>query len=160
MRATEKDVVATVLRKVADAIKGLDSEEWHAVVDGDFKVEIAVQRGREERAGERTDSIASEELVEIVRALNEATTREAGLAVLEKRCPSKENLVQLSRHLDIPVQRRDASDKMRKRIVETTIGFRLRSRAVQGALPTGGPKASLPPLEVADGSKATTTRDG
>ncbi len=133
--ALEKDVVAAVLRKVADAIKNLDARDWGSVVEGNFKLEISVPLARESHPESEAGALSESDLADIARMLNEAASRDAGQAVLDARSPSKDGLLQLARHLDVRAQKRDPNDKIRDRIIEATIGFRLRSRAVQGGKP-------------------------
>lgn len=148
MDLTNKEVVATLFRKVADAIKRLEPDDWEAVLAGNFTVELLANGGFSHRppAGKGTQS--TKELAGIRQALNEAHSRQSALALLAERCPSKDSLLQLSRYLDLPAQKRESIEKLQERIVEGTIGFRLRSRAVQGELPgpvRAPPSAPIPP---------------
>lgn len=55
-----------------------------------------------------------------------------GAALLRRAAPTKTDLVNLARHLDLPVSKRDTVEQLSDRIVDTTIGYRLRSAAIRG----------------------------
>lgn len=133
--ANDKDVVVAVLRKVADAIKNLDSADWAAVLDGNFRVDIVIPAARDQQPDSGAVSLSEGDLADIARLLNDATSREAGQTLFDARNLSKDGILQLARHLDVRAQKRDPVDKIKERIIEATIGFRLRSRAVQGGKP-------------------------
>lgn len=132
MEPTNKDVVAALFRKMSEAVKRLEPDDWMAVLDGNFTVTILVNssfpHGQQGGKGNWNTS----DFADILQALREAQTRQAALALLQERCPSKEGLLQLTRFLDLPGQKRESLEKLQNRIIERTVGFRLRSRAVQG----------------------------
>src|SRR5207244_4061407 len=98
-------------RKVTDAIKRLEPDDWEAVLAGKFTVEILVNGGssRPQQGGKVAP--ITQDLSGIRQALNEAQSRQSAQALLEERCPSKESLLQLSRYLDLPAQKRDSIEK-------------------------------------------------
>lgn len=67
---------------------------------------------------------------EIIGGLNEANDRDIALDLLSSM--NKKCLELVARALDIAIQRTDKVDTLRKKIVESTVGARLRSSAIQG----------------------------
>lgn len=96
------------------------------------------------------------------------TSREEGIAHLDDLGLSRAGLEKLARALDLPVGRSDRVDRLKERIVEATIGYRLRSGAIKGEVATTGgigPKAaesSAPSVapEVPEGHGATEVHMG
>ena len=69
---------------------------------------------------------------EIVEKLDSLTAREMGRDLLVSVFPTKTSLEKFARFLDLPVNRTDSLDNLLDKIVESEIGARLRSSAVQG----------------------------
>ncbi len=73
--------------------------------------------------------LSPEQVAETLRSLD---TREEGLRILTDFCSARKDLQSLAIYIDIPNSRRDSIPTLRERIIEATIGYRLRSRAIQG----------------------------
>ena len=58
-------------------------------------------------------------------------SREDGFKLLVDKCSSRLDLEVLARKLDIPFTKKDIIEKLKDKIIEGTIGFRLRSQAIQ-----------------------------
>ena len=68
----------------------------------------------------------------IVAELLALQSRDAGNGLLREKAPNRRGLEAVARFLQLPVQRDDTVDRLRAKIVENTIGSRLRSDAIQG----------------------------
>ena len=124
---------AALLRRLADAIEGLSSEDIDAVVSGDAEIRVQRARSRSRRAVVKSRKTGSDQPCrELVEALRVLSDREAGVSLLRSRCPTKVSIEQLARFLDLPVTRDDTTGTLVERVVESEIGSRLRSEAVQG----------------------------
>jgi hypothetical protein len=60
------------------------------------------------------------------------SSREQGAQHLLSAAPTKTALQEVARYLDLPVRKSETIAELRERIVEATIGYRLRSRAIRG----------------------------
>jgi len=69
---------------------------------------------------------------EIAAKLQTLRPREAGERLLQDEAPNRPALEALARFLQLPVQRDDTIERLRAKIIENTIGSRLRSEAIQG----------------------------
>jgi hypothetical protein len=69
---------------------------------------------------------------EVAETLQKLDTREEGLRILTDFCSAKKDLQSLAIHIDIPNSKKDSIQTLRERIIEATIGYRLRSKAIQG----------------------------
>lgn len=63
--------------------------------------------------------------------LNTFQTREEGLEYLNFHCKTKKDLTALAKIIDIHFLKTDKIDQLREKIIEFTIGFKLRSAAIQ-----------------------------
>ena len=130
MPVREAELLADLLAKLASKVRRLDSRELREVMDGHYEISLTVDS--EERPQDAEPTLSGAELESAVAALANARTREDGQIVLTEQNWNKTALIALARRLDLPVQKRDPNDKIRERIVEATIGYRLRSKAIQG----------------------------
>lgn len=70
-------------------------------------------------------------LQEIVEELNNSASREIGFELLKSKCSLKADYEAIAKKLDIPFTKKDSINKLKEKIIEGTIGFRLRSQAIQ-----------------------------
>ena len=77
-------------------------------------------------------SISEEELNRIQAKLNTARSREEGYRIVEEAFPLKERLFAFAKFLDLSIQKKDKTEKIREKIVTSTVGRRLSSEAIRG----------------------------
>jgi hypothetical protein len=127
----ERHLVANFLRELARVIREMDNDEWSALRRAGFKVQVVVtKRGRPRHS--KPSPIDVKQLAAGLRALD---TTAAGMALLERECRTRAQLVELAKHLDLPAEKRDRVERLRERIVDATIGYRLRSMVIHGTKP-------------------------
>jgi hypothetical protein len=61
------------------------------------------------------------------------TEREKGLTLLRKEYVDRSFLKRLARKIDLPISDRDNIEILAEKIIEATIGYRLRSKAIQNS---------------------------
>nr|VFJ54773.1 MAG: hypothetical protein BECKFW1821A_GA0114235_10505 [Candidatus Kentron sp. FW]VFJ61041.1 MAG: hypothetical protein BECKFW1821B_GA0114236_10635 [Candidatus Kentron sp. FW] len=127
-------VMADVLNKVAQAIRRLDESEIETLLARDFHVELVpgTQKDRRNRNTTAQDTEAGKDISEVARLLGNIDDRDEGRSLLEQRVPNKDLLTRLVRHLDLPLQQRETVKRLKDKIIEATIGYRLRSQAIRG----------------------------
>jgi len=128
---SEKDLLARLLAELSRSIRALDDAEFAAALNGDVRLRVIV----EPRVRVREDEMEQIDASATVTALRQLDALAAGMDLLEREHPSKEQLLRLCRFLDLRAEKRDTVHRLRERIVEATIGFRLRSEAIQNARP-------------------------
>ena len=126
------ELAVRVLRQVAEKLQALSADECEAVLAGDSALTIMVKERRAESGRLSTKSARPEVMAEMRQRLDEFSTREDGAGYLRQRGLTKRELEQLARSLDLPVLKSDTAEKLLNKIIEATIGFRLRSEAVHG----------------------------
>lgn len=119
-------------RALAAFLRNLKDEDVLAIESGAAR--IVVER-RVSDSRRRPSSRISEPVdYELIRArLTKSQTREEGLAVLSELAPHRLHLDGLARSLDLPRRKSDNVDRLKDRIVDATIGYRLRSDAIRSA---------------------------
>lgn len=120
--------VIRVIAKVLDQISTESEETLRDIADGRATLRVVPKR-RRERA---TEHLSAADLAALKERLGGIQSREEALKVLDEACPTGKQLEQLARSLDLPIQREDTVERLRDKIVEATIGFKLRSDAIQG----------------------------
>jgi hypothetical protein len=125
------DALVAVLLGAAETLRGWGDSDLRAFLDGKRSIVVRVPpRTTAKRASddERIRSLAGE-----VRAeLGEMDSREAGLLFLDQLRLGRDDLRRLVSALDLPVSHSDNMDRLRARIVEGLIGYRLGSQAIRG----------------------------
>lgn len=122
--------ILTVFRRLSNALDSLSADELKRLSDPQYSVEIrAIRR----RSKDETTSISTDTNVEDV--INEITalgSRQDAQAVLDSRYSTRKSLEPIARRLDIPIAKQDKVEVLRDKIIEATVGARIRSQAIQG----------------------------
>lgn len=122
---------AAVLRKVASFLLTLSDEDATDLIEGRQKLELA-PRDRATKRRASASELSEREIEQILDELRSSTSRDEGDAVLARADLKKKDLEAIARFADLPVRRRDKVSDLEDRLVESTIGYRLRSRAIKG----------------------------
>ena len=123
-------LAASALRRLAAAVEQMSNEELARLNEPGTEIEIRVLR---RRAKDELPSEARLDLVDIVAKLTESPSRAEASKLLESGYETKKTLEQIARHLDVAVLRQDKAETLRDKIIEATVGARLRSEAIKGA---------------------------
>lgn len=131
--------LADAFRAVARQLAALSDEELAELVEGTATVRIETRASRQRAAqggaavrARGAAAAPTADLGELARALNEAESREQAEQLLRDGRLTAPKLKELARMLDVTIQNKDTKDKLQAKIIEGTIGFRLRSRAIRG----------------------------
>nr|WP_315251308.1 hypothetical protein [uncultured Duganella sp.] len=117
-------------KRISEALELLSGEELSRLCDPQYSVEVRVVRRRtkDDKAALPTDTVIDDAVKEITGL----PSREDAQALLSTRYPSKKALELIARRLDIPIIKQDKLEELRDKIVEATVGSRIRSQAIQG----------------------------
>ena len=131
MKKSSQDILVQLLRDCAKHIQTLSQEEFEDLLTGTVKIELKTVR-RSARKGRRGNvKIPEGQLSELRNALENIKTREEGEILLNQICKSRDDLLQMAKFLDLPVQKSDDLHRLKDKIIEATIGYRVRSAAIQ-----------------------------
>lgn len=129
-----KTNVLVVLRRLVEALDSLSEEELKKMSDPQYSIEFKAirRRSKDESKLHFTDANAEEAITQ----LSMFSSRQDAQVMLDDKYPSKKVLEVIARKLDIPITRQDKIEDLRDKIVEATVGAKIRSQAIQGT--TGG----------------------
>lgn len=122
---------ASILESVVKQLTSLPEKDQEAIVGGKASIRIVVEHlvAKRESGAAQSNSADFSSLIE---SLSDCQTRESVDEKITDAKLSKSSLQSLTRALGLPVNKDDNIARLRERIVESVIGFRLRSRAIQG----------------------------
>lgn len=133
-----KGQFVSFLRQLMRQIEGMDDAEVERILSGQFSIELRVPKARRS-----AKAACSNELVEKLKStLDRVGTREEARKLIDNSLHTKTDLMRLARVLDIPAPNRVTSEDLRDRLVEATVGYRIRSAVVRGEGSTGMSSAS------------------
>ena len=123
-----KNSISKIFNILAKELQKFSDEELADISSGKVKIKIDIINN----STTSQKSIACDINYEKIKSdLNSFQTREKGLEYLNLQCKTKKELTALAKIIDIPVQKTDKIAQLKEKIIESTIGFRLRSAAIQ-----------------------------
>lgn len=136
MRARQS-VFGDLLDGVARAVRNMSDAEFEKLVKGELRPFISFQEcgggsRRRKPSPAMPEPMSEDELRSIRTKLDAARTREEGHRIVQEALPLKERLFAFARFLDLPIGGRDRTERIRDKIVASTVGRRLASEAIRG----------------------------
>ena len=130
MNTSKGSELASILRRLADYIERRSEDDLAPL----FAQTVALKEREafRKRVNPSEGKPATLDLSDIAAQLRMLPSREAGEALLRTKGRNRSALEAIARFLQLPVQRDDTVERLRAKIVENTIGSRLRSDAIQG----------------------------
>jgi hypothetical protein len=119
-----------ILQKLASALDDLSQDELAKLLDDSYSIEIKITRKRTQE--ERPTSAHEVDIHLIIEQLTSCASREDAQIFLVNNHPTKKSLELIARKLDIPIIRQDTLVVLRDKVIEATVGARMRSQAIQG----------------------------
>ncbi len=131
--SAQQSVLGNLLADVAKAVRDMSDDEFEKLVKGELRPSISFkERGSGVKSRKLPPAISEEELRSIQMKLNAARTREEGYSIVQEAFPQKKRLFAFAKSLDLPVQQKDKVERIREKIVSSTVGRRLSSEAIRG----------------------------
>jgi hypothetical protein len=122
--------ISLILELLSKAVADLPDDDMERVARGTHSIELKIVRNRS-NAKATTDSEHFNS-VEIAKKLEEFSDRVIASNHLREIASSKKSLELLARHLDIALSKQDKAEDLVNKIIESTVGARLRSSAIRG----------------------------
>lgn len=129
-----EDTILTIFRRVSEALDSLSYDEIRRLSDPQYTVEVRAVRRRSKE--ESIDPPADIDVDSIIEKISAMATRPEAQEFLDAKFPSRKLLEPIARKLDIPIVKQDRLEALRDKIIEATVGARIRSQTIQG---TGAP---------------------
>lgn len=124
------EVLALILERLSNAVAALPEDDLEKVALGSHFIELKIIRNR---ASAKTSSEADDlDSAEMVRALGQFTDRIMASNHLRDIAKNKKSLELIARYLDIALSKQDKAEDLINKIIESTVGARLRSTAIRG----------------------------
>ena len=125
-----------LLEQLARALQNMPEEDFDKLMKGELQASVSFSQSVPKESGQRKRVITnSDATLQAVHArLTSATSREEGHRIVKEAFEHKEDLFGFARYLDVPVQKKDATEKIRDKVVTHTVGRRLGRQAVRGSL--------------------------
>lgn len=123
------DRSAEILRRVSNFLRTLTEAQIDDLIEGRVKITLTGNPRRAQSAKARSSS--EEDIERIINELTSKSTRAEGIALLDSLGLTRTSLRDIALAMKLPVPRTDTVDDLKDRIVEATIGYRLRSDAIR-----------------------------
>ena len=127
--STKQQVVA-LFRNFAKQIQAMDEVTLSRVLEGGFRIDTDLPR--KPKQTRKQSACSDQQLRELKAALSEIDSHEEAKLVIGNSLRSRAQLVSFARALDIPAPKNATSEEIKDRLVEATVGFRVRSAAIRG----------------------------
>lgn len=124
--------LADAFRAVAKQLAALSDEELGELIEGSATVRIESRTSPPKVKAARASAAAQVDLGAVVGRLNEAETRDAAEQLIREQGLTVPKLKDLAKAADVAVPAKAGKDALIAKIVDGTVGFRLRSRAIRG----------------------------
>lgn len=119
-----------LMDKVFEALDKLSPQELERLLDPKYEVIIKVIRVKQSK--EISQAILdNDEMQNILARLNDCGQRDEAHEFLISHYPTKKYLQRIAQELEILVSKADKVAELRERIVEATVGAKIRSKAIQ-----------------------------
>lgn len=125
----EKYDLAFALRRWADAMASLSDDDLQKLADESFSIEIKFSKRRSKNEYKTLEQVDISELAEKLISIQ---SRDLAFSFLNENFKTKKGLESLARALDVVVLKTDKAESLAEKIVESTVGARKRSEAIQG----------------------------
>jgi hypothetical protein len=118
------------LRRLALLVGALSDDELTKIADEAYHIELKITK---KRARDENVEGDVEDTKLLIGRLSAFLNREAAVEYLSSGHATRKALEPLARALDIPIMKQDKTENLRDKIVEATVGARIRSLAIQGS---------------------------
>lgn len=123
------EMVELLMEKILLIINNSSDEELAKLLSNNYSIEIKAARTRPIRSNNTATNFKAEDAAKYLSTL---TDRLQAGNYLRDTAKNKKNMEQIARSLDIAINRQDKIEDILDKIVEATVGSRLRSAAIRG----------------------------
>lgn len=126
---TPKQQFVSLLQAILRDVKDLDDVSFERFLAGDLKIGVIRRVGS--RSAKSATTCSEEQVARLKESLGKVTAREQARDLIGSALRTKRDMSYFARCLDIPIPNRASSAEMMNRLVEGTVGYRLRSAAIR-----------------------------
>lgn len=128
----KKNFYLQEINKYLSFLSNLSEDDVLKLQKGDSYIKIDLIKN-ETNLGSTSNKIIDSEVELAINELYKINTRDEGELFLQSKCSTKSDYEAIAKKLDVPFQKKDSIEKIKSKIIEGTIGFRIRSQAIQGS---------------------------
>jgi hypothetical protein len=129
----KKKVLARLLRSLAQCIESSSAEEIDDLLAGQRRLEIeSAGPGRTQMQKPKNLVSSARDWTAIADQLKGLPSREEGQSLIQGLSLKRKELESLARAMNLPVSKDDSIERLRQKIIESSIGSRLASQAIRG----------------------------
>jgi hypothetical protein len=130
MKRTSAKNFSLLLKKISREIESLSDLELQELADSPDPLIFWRPTGvHNEKASSKPSEV---DTAFIIQALKDMRVRDEGAKYLADVASTKNQLSTVAKALDLPVGKRNSHEEIAAKIIEATIGFRIRSAAIRG----------------------------
>ena len=130
--SSTKRQLVSLLRDFAREIQAMDDSQIERILAGELRIEVRVPEKSAAKTPEEKAQCSDHEIDLLRQALQRADSREQAGVLIDQYLHSKADMIRFARILDIPAPQKTSSKNLKNRLVEATVGYRLRSAAIRG----------------------------
>jgi hypothetical protein len=112
-------------------IRTLNKSNIEGLIEGRFAIQFSISN-IEMHTDNQNIVICNDEVSGIICCLKQMSSRDEVLQYIETIHPNRKMLEAIVKALDIPFNKRDDQNRLKEKIIEGTVGYKLRSDAIQG----------------------------
>ncbi|GAA0518245.1 hypothetical protein GCM10009414_29860 [Tatumella terrea] len=123
--------IKVLLSELTDSISFLSDSDVEKIISGDYQMAIKIQK-KKNTTSLNNDFVKNNiDFEKVLNDFNLIEDRQAGAEYLNDKLKTKANFEKFAKSIDVAVMKSDKLEKIRENIIESTIGARLRSEAIQ-----------------------------
>lgn len=122
--------LTVLFRELQDAVLELNEGELEKIISGEYQFTLKVVKKRGGTSA-KISSVDDFSYNELLNLLNQCESREQGNELLSRELKTKAEFEKFARHVEVAVMKSDKLEKIRDNIIESTVGAKLRSDAIQ-----------------------------
>lgn len=121
-------IIVAQVEKFLSFLKSLNENDLSALENGSQKIVFSL--GNKKSSSSRNENgVSAAEIELIFQTLNSLESREQGFELIDNL--NRSTLEKLCRMAELSFTKKDPTPKLKNKIIEGTIGFRLNSKAIQ-----------------------------
>ncbi|WP_318468118.1 hypothetical protein [Photobacterium leiognathi] len=124
--------LSRVLLSLNDFVLSLSDDEIEKINSGEYYISHKINKSKPRKTEEIKSKISEIDCHAILSDLESVISRSQGRDLIDYYLKNKAQLELFAKYIDVAVMRSDKVDKIKENIIESTVGAKLRSQAIQG----------------------------
>ncbi len=126
------ELIHQAFEKITQSLTTLSADELAKLCSDDYALILNIKKiTRSTKRASTQNHSATHQASELTPMLMNCATREEAMQLLTTHCKLKRDLENLARDLEVAISKKDRIADLRDKIVDATVGAKLRSAAIQ-----------------------------